>query len=598
MDVFGLLTMIGGLAMFLYGMKTMGDGLEKLSGGRLEKILEKLTSKRILAVLLGAVVTGAIQSSSAATVMVVGFVNSGIMKLSQAAGIIMGANIGTTVTSWLLSLTGIESSNLFLKMLKPSSFAPILALIGIILLMGSKSTKKKDIGVILLGFTVLMYGMETMSGAVKPLAENEAFTGILVKFTNPVLGVLTGLLLTAAIQSSSASVGILQALCVTGSVSYGLAVPVIMGQNIGTCVTALLSSVGSSKNARRASMIHLYFNLIGTAVFLIGFYVLNWMVDGFSFLNEAANAGGIAVIHSLFNVGAVLLLYPFADHLVHLAEITVRDHDKQEPEEEADIFSRLDTRFLDRPDFALEISKEVTEKMALETQSALRLAIKNRTSFSDVTVTEVIQRENTIDRYEDRIGSYIMQVKGKSISDHGKKTLAILEHCIGNFERISDHAVNLTETAEAVEQKNLHFSEAALAEIALYEQAIDAIMEMTVQAFIHMDLDLARNIEPLEQVIDDLNSRIKRHHLKRLREGSCAIELGVYIEDLLTNMERIADHCSNIGIGLLRIHEDKLDTHKYLDDMKDSPDDTYLTKYMEYKKTYALPKQLQLTGGV
>ncbi|KIR02756.1 Sodium-dependent phosphate transporter [Lachnospiraceae bacterium TWA4] len=589
MDIFGVLTMMGGLSMFLYGMKTMGDGLEKLSGGRLEHILEKLTSKRIMAVLLGVLVTGAIQSSSATTVMVVGFVNSGIMKLSQAVGIIMGANIGTTVTSWMLSLTGIESSNVFLRMLKPSSFAPILSLIGIILLMGAKNNKKKDIGVILLGFTILMFGMETMSGAVKPLADNEAFTGILTRFSNPILGVIAGLVLTAVIQSSSASVGILQALCTTGAVSFGMAIPIIMGQNIGTCVTAMLSSVGSSKNAKRASMIHLYFNLIGTFIFLIGFYSINQMIGGFLFLNNYATPSGIAIIHSLFNIGAVLLLYPFADKLVYLAEITVREHkENQENPENSNEWSKLDNRFLEYPDYALEVSQEVAEHMALKSQNAILLAIKNRKQYSENIISKVLQLENEIDQYEDKIGTYLMKMSGKPLSDHGKKTMAVLEHCISNFERISDHAVNLIEVVTAVNQKNLQFSKEALSEISIYEDAVCDIIKMTVQAFIHNDAELAKDIEPLEQVIDELNSTIKRHHLKRLRKGKCMIEMGVYIEDLLTNMERISDHCSNIGVGLIRIQDDAFDAHEYLDDIKDRPDERFQNKYIEYKKKYEL----------
>ncbi len=588
MDLFGVLTMIGGLCMFLYGMQSMGDGLEKLSGGRLEKVLERLTSKRILAVLFGALVTGAIQSSSATTVMVVGFVNSGIMKLNQAVGIIMGANVGTTVTSWLLSLTGIESDNFLLQMLKPSSFAPILALIGTILLMSSKDTKKKDIGGILLAFTVLMFGMETMSDAVKPLADNEAFTGILLRFTNPILGMLAGVLLTAAIQSSSASVGILQALCATGAISFGAAVPIIMGQNIGTCVTALLSSVGSSKNARRASMIHLYFNLIGTIVFMVAFYGINALTGGFSFLEESATASGIAVIHSIFNISAVVILYPFANQLVKLAELTVRDDSDKEVQTHE--WDKLDPRFLERPDYALEVAKSVTKEMAREAQRAILLAIKNGASYNEETIKEIIKIENELDLYEDHIGSYLMKLNGKPLSDAGKKMLSTLEHSIGNFERISDHAANLTEVSTVIHEKGLKFSDEAVAELSVFEAALSEIVDMTTQAFVHHDLELARNIEPLEQVIDDLNSRIKRHHLKRLRHGKCAIELGVYIEDLLTNMERVSDHCSNIGVGLLRIHDDRLDAHEYLDDVKGNPDEKFIEKYLEYKQKYKLPE--------
>ncbi len=588
MDIFGFLTMIGGLAMFLYGMNTMGESLEKLSGGKLEQLLEKLTSKRIMAVLLGMLVTGVIQSSSATTVMVVGFVNSGIMRLSQAVGIIMGANVGTTVTSWMLSLTGIEGNNVWLQMLKPSSFAPILAVLGILLFMGAKSSKQKNLGAILLGFTVLMFGMETMSGAVKPLADNEAFTSILTKFSNPVLGVIVGLLLTAVIQSSSASIGILQALCVTGAVSFGTAIPIIMGQNIGTCVTALISSVGTSKNAKRASMIHLYFNMIGTAIFLVVFYAINTLVGGFSFLENSANAGDIAVVHSLFNIGSVILLYPFADQLVSLAKLTIRD--KQENKETARTeFDRLDDRFLEHPDYALELCKEAAIHMAREAQLAFSLAIENRHDYEKAKVERIIQLENEVDHYEDVLNSYLIKLNGTALSDEGRKKLSVLEYCIGNFERISDHAVNVSDVTTEIEEKDLSFSKNAVQEIVVYEQAVSDIIKLTMQAFEQNDLELARDIEPLEQVIDELNRKVKRHHLKRLRKGKCAIEMGVYIEDLLTNFERVADHCSNIGVCLLRIQEDALNAHEYLDDIKDGQVEWFDERFKQFQEEYALP---------
>ena len=378
MDIFGVLSFVGGLAMFLYGMSAMGDGLTKLSGGKLEYLLEKLTSKRIMAVLLGAGVTAVIQSSSATTVMVVGFVNSGIMKLNQAVGIIMGANIGTTITSWILSLTGIQGDNVFIKMLNPSSFSPILAIIGVFMLMLAKSDKKKNVGTLLTGFSILMFGMHTMSSAVSPLADVPEFTGLLVKFSIPVLGVLAGTILTAVIQSSSASVGILQALCATGSVSYAVAIPIIMGQNIGTCVTALISSIGASKNAKRASMIHLYFNLIGTVLFMVVFYSINAIIGGFTFLDNPANAAGIAVVHSLFNIGAVLVLYPFGDKLVKLAQLTIPDH-VGEAEEKPDELAVLDERFLEKPAFAMELCRNAAVRMAQESRDALHLALDNVT---------------------------------------------------------------------------------------------------------------------------------------------------------------------------------------------------------------------------
>ena len=393
MNIFGVLTMIGGLAMFLYGMNAMGDGLAKLSGGKLEQILEKLTSKRIMAVLLGVIVTAIIQSSSATTVMVVGFVNSGIMQLSQAVGIIMGANIGTTVTSWLLSLTGIQGSSLFIQLLKPSSFSPVLAAVGIILTMTAKdNNKKKDIGNILVGFAILMFGMETMSSAVEPLAENAQFTSILTKFSNPLLGMLAGLVLTAVIQSSSASVGILQALCVTGAVGYKTAIPIIMGQNIGTCVTAIISSIGASKNAKRASMIHLYFNLIGTIIFMVVFYGINAVIGGFAFLDTPANAAGIAVVHTLFNIGAVLLLYPFGNQLVKLAQITIPEH-ADEKEQKPDEFAILDERFLEKPAFAMELCKNATIKMAEEAKDALELSLENLHIYDGKRVEKIIALE-------------------------------------------------------------------------------------------------------------------------------------------------------------------------------------------------------------
>ena len=455
MDIFGILTMIGGLALFLFGMDFMGANLSKASGGKLEHILEKLTSNPLKAVALGAGVTAVIQSSSATTVMVVGFVNSGIMKLSQATGIIMGANIGTTITSWMLSLTGIEGDSVFIKMLKPSSFAPILALIGIILYMFIKDEKKKHIGGILLGFAVLMSGMETMSGAVKPLADVPEFTGILTMFSNPVLGLIAGAVLTAVIQSSSASVGILQALCATGAVSYATALPIIMGQNIGTCVTAMISSVGASKNAKRAAFIHLYFNIIGTAIFMIVFYSVNVVVP-FAFLGESANAAGIAVIHSLFNVGATCLLLPFTKQLEWLACHTVRSKEKITTVENR--LRLLDSRFLDQPGLAMEHSNQVMSEMTRLTTNSLDMAMSLLESYNSEDEALVEEMENRVDMYEDQLGRYLLDISTRELNAADSYDLSVLLHCISDIERISDHTVSIARSAREMHEKQLDFS--------------------------------------------------------------------------------------------------------------------------------------------
>ncbi|MEE0597190.1 MAG: Na/Pi cotransporter family protein [Agathobacter sp.] len=589
MNIFSVLTMIGGLAMFLYGMDAMGDGLAKLSGGKLEQILEKLTSKRIMAVLLGIAVTAVIQSSSATTVMVVGFVNSGIMQLSQAVGIIMGANVGTTVTSWILSLSGIQGSSLFIQLLKPTSFSPVFAAIGIVLIMTAKdNNKKKDIGNILVGFAILMFGMDTMSGAVAPLAENEKFTSILTMFSNPILGMIAGLVLTAVIQSSSASVGILQALCVTGAVGYKTAIPIIMGQNIGTCVTALISSIGASKNAKRASMIHLYFNLIGTVLFMVVFYSINAIIGGFAFLNDSANAAGIAVVHSLFNIGTVLVLYPFGDKLVKLAQLTIPDH-VGETEEKPDELAVLDERFLEKPAFAMELCRNAAVRMAQESRDALHLALDNVTMYSESRVAKIIEMEESVDRYEDALGTYLVKLNNCDLSQKDSRTLSILLHCIGNFERISDHAVNITDSSTQMQEKKLKFSKKAMEELKVFSDALCDIVDETMEAFTMNDLDKARQIEPFEQVIDSLNIELKQRHIHRLRKGKCTIELGLILEDMITNFERISDHCSNIAVCMIRVNEDGFDTHEYLDVIKEEKAPWFEEEFYRLSKKYALP---------
>lgn len=589
MDIFSVLSMIGGLAMFLYGMETMGDGLAKTAGGKLEQILEKLTSTPIKGVLLGAAVTAVIQSSSATTVMVVGFVNSGIMKLSQAVGIIMGANVGTTVTSWIVSLAGIESNNILLQFLKPTSFCPILALIGIIFIMFTKDEKKHDIGGILLGFAVLMFGMDTMSNAVKPLADVPEFTGILTMFSNPLLGMLAGAILTAVIQSSSASVGILQALCATGSVTFGTALPIIMGQNIGTCITALISAIGAKKNAKRAAFVHLYFNIIGTVLFMIVFYTLNAFLH-FAFLGQATNAAGVAVIHSVFNVIATVCLLPFHRLLEKLATITVRGNDEDEEEMEGlpTELALLDERFLEKPAFAVGHCVTVARKMAEVTEESLVLATNLLDHYDKKTAKRVAVLESQIDTFEDMLGTYIIKLSSKPLSVTDNQTITTILHCSGNFERISDHAMNICETAQEMHKKELVFSEKASAELQTYIQALRKIVSMTMQAFNTDDYDLAKHVEPLEDVIDGINSKAKKHHIKRLQKGKCTIALSVPFEDLLTNFERVSDHCSNVAVCMIQTKDDVYDTHEYLDTLKENNTPEFRAMYEEYKEKYGL----------
>ena len=589
MDFFSILTLLGGLAMFLYGMQVMGDGLEKLSGGKLEKILENLSSNRLKAVLVGAAVTAVIQSSSATTVMVVGFVNSGIMHLSQAVGFIMGANIGTTITAWILSLAGIESSNFFVKLLNPSSFSPILALVGVIFIVFLHNEKKKDIGNIMVGFAVLMFGMNTMSGAVKPLAQVPEFTNILLKFSNPILGVLAGALLTAVIQSSSASVGILQALCVTGAVQYGTALPIIMGQNIGTCITAMLSSVGATKNAKRAAVVHLYFNIVGTIAFMGVFYLLNTFLH-FSFINDVAAAAGIAVIHSAFNVIATVVLLPFGDVLVKMACATIRDTKEEKAiSEEDQEFMILESRFLSNPGIAIEQSKTAAKKMAEQSQNALKLSFGLLDTFQEENAFRVEKIEAKVDRYEDELGTYLIKLNQKELSVEDSHSLSIMLHCIGDFERISDHALSIMKSAKEMWEKNAVFSPQAVKELHVMEKAVVDIVDKAYAVFANQDIQLAEEIEPLEEVIDELSRELKRRHVNRLRAGECTIEMGFILSDVTTSLERIADHCSNIGVCVTQVREDLYDTHSHLDTVKNAPGEHFHHELEVARVNYMLP---------
>ena len=585
-DFFSFLTMIGGLALFLYGMNVMGDGLAKLAGGKLERILEKLTANPIMGVFLGFVVTAVIQSSSATTVMVVGFVNSGIMRLSQAISIIMGANIGTTATAWILSLAGLEGGNFFMNLLKPTSFSPILAIIGVAMIMFSKKAKKQDLGTILIGFAILMIGMDIMTGAIKPLAEVTWFKELLVKFSNPILGLLAGAVLTAVIQSSSASVGILQAMSMNGLITFGTAFPIIMGQNIGTCVTALLSAIGASKNGKRTAFVHLYFNLIGTVIFMIAFYSINAFVD-FAFMDGSISGTGIATLHSIFNVSATLILLPCRKLLEKLACLTVRDKEVDNVAEKSEI-QLLDYRFLDKPSFAVEQCRNVAHKMAEISKDSIFKAMSLLKNYDEGVAEEVIHMESVVDKYEDQLGSYLVKLSGKATSEEDSRTVSLLLHCIGDYERISDHAINIQESAKELYEKGMGFSKKAQEELEVFTRAIEDIMNMTLIVFEEEDVDMAKSVEPLEEMIDYLSDELKNRHIARLREGRCTIEQGFVFSDITTNFERISDHCSNIAVSLIEIKDDEYDTHRYLDTVKhDSA--RFAEEYANCRERYALP---------
>ncbi len=581
MDIFAVFTLLGGLAIFLFGMNVMGESLEKSSGGRLKSVLEGMTSNCFKGVLLGAGVTAIIQSSSATTVMVVGFVNSGILKLSQAISIIMGANIGTTITAWLLSLTGIESSNIFVQLLKPSSFSPLLAFVGIILYMFVKDAKKKDIGTILLGFAILITGMELMSGAVSGLKDNESFTSILTLFSNPILGVITGAVITGIIQSSSASVGILQALSTTGSISYANAVPIILGQNIGTCVTAMLSSIGTNKNARRTAIVHLCFNIIGTFVFLIVFYLIHFLV-GFAFMENSINAAGIAVVHTIFNIFATVIMLPFIKGLEKLACFIIKDDETKQENQ------LLDERLLKTPSIAIAHAKKVTKNMALMAKTSLLSALMIVENYDNVIAQQIIDDEEKIDMYEDKLGTYLVKLSRIDLNYENSHETACLLHSIGDFERISDHAINLVEAANEIQEKNIAFSKEATNEISVMSEAVAEILELTYKAFAEEDLETAKKIEPLEQIIDKLKIQLKSNHIKRLQKGDCTIEVGFVFSDLINNYERIADHCSNVAVSLLTIVNDGFETHEYLNHVKTYGENEFLERYSQYQKKYSI----------
>lgn len=581
MDIFSVFALLGGLALFLFGMNLMGSGLEKVSGGKLERVLEKMTDKPLKGVLLGSIVTAVIQSSSAVTVMVVGFVNSGIMQLSQAVGIIMGANIGTTATSWILSLTGIESSNAIVSLFKPTTFSPLVAFIGIVFIFLDKNGKKKDIGSILIGFAILMYGMTAMSDAVKPLSENEAFANILLMFSNPILGVLAGAVLTAIIQSSSASIGILQALSSTGAITIGSAIPILLGQNIGTCVTALISSIGTSKNAKRAAMVHFYFNVIGTVVFLVLFYVLDIFLD-FAFKSDVLDAFGIAVIHTVFNILSTALLLPFSKQLEKLATMSVKESVQK------DEFPALDERFLLSPSYAVAQSYNVSVSMFELCKNMLLDALNMLEKYDSKVAEKIRQDEDLSDKYEDRLGTYLVNLASHDLTESDSNSVSGMLHAIGDMERIADHALNILELAEEISNKQISFSEDANAELSKMSAALREIMNLTFDAYKEYDPDIACHVEPLEQVIDLLKDLLKSNHIQRLRKGECTIEQGFIFTDISTNLSRISDHCSNIAVGIIRSKNSDFDTHSYLNSVKYSTQGQFVEDYKVYKEKYNL----------
>lgn len=592
MSIFDVLQLAGGLALFLYGMTLMEQGLNKLSGGRMEEILSRLTSNVFKGVLLGAGVTAVFQSSSATTVMVVGFVNAGIMSLNQAVGVIMGANIGTTATSWILSLTGIQGSSIFVRMLNPDSFSPILAMVGVIMIMLCKSDRRISTADILLGFSILMFGMSTMSSAVAPLKNVPEFTHILVMFQNPLLGVLAGAVLTAVIQSSSASVGILQALCVTGTMSYSTVLPVIMGQNIGTCVTAMISAIGASKNAKRTAFIHLYFNLIATVVFLFVFYILNSFIH-FRFMVWTATPAGIAVVHTCFNVLATLFWLPLHRMLVYLATVTVRDSETSESTdgEDADdtALKRLDRRFLSNPGFAVKQADLTVQHMGHMVAEELAAATSLILNFDREVFAKAEAGEEKIDIFEDRLNTYLTQISENDESKTTSRKITELQHCVGDFERISDHSLNLAQSARKMHDKDRHLSDKAVAELTVYINAVTEILKRTLSSFEKNDKIAAKSVEPLEDVIDRLDSQVKKRQTKRLKKGKCSVENGFILSDISTDLERIADHCSNIAISVLQEDSDENEAHEYLETLDRSSDREYTEQYLRDKEQFALP---------
>ncbi|MBQ9837723.1 MAG: Na/Pi cotransporter family protein, partial [Oscillospiraceae bacterium] len=557
MDLFSFIMLGGGLAFFLYGMNVMSSGLERMAGGKLEGALRRMTSSLWKSLALGAGITIAIQSSSAMTVMLVGLVNSGIMDISQTVGVIMGSNIGTTLTAWLLSLVGLETSNVALKLLKPENFSLIFALVGAVMIMMGKQQRKKDIGSIFVGFAVLMYGMKLMSNAVSPLADAPEFAALLTAFENPLLGVLVGAVFTGIIQSSAASVGVLQALALTGSITYGMAIPIIMGQNIGTCVTALISSIGVSRNAKKVAIIHISFNLIGTVVLLIVYYALNALLH-FTFTDSAIDAAGIAFVHSVFNVVTTVMLLPFGKFLVRIANTLLKDKAEETPKH------LLDERLLSTPSVAIAECDRLTNRMAEMAQATLMKAFAVSRSYDEAVSDSIIEDENELDRYEDELGTLLVHLSSQQLSANDSIRVSKMLHAIGDFERLGDHALNIRETAKELYDKSAHFSEEAQHEMLTLTDALEEILTIATEAYCTNNVKRAYRVEPLEEVIDDLVATIKSNHIARLTAGECDIEKGFILNDFLNNFERVSDHCSNIAVTIIELSNNRFDTHRYI----------------------------------
>ena len=581
MNIFSICTLCGGLAFFLFGMHVMSQSLEKIAGGKLEATLKKMTSNPFKSLALGAGITIAVQSSSAMTVMLVGLVNSGIMQLEQTVGVIMGSNIGTTLTAWLLSTAGIKSDNVLISMIKPENFAPIVALIGIIMIMMSKKKKRQDIGTIMVGFAVLMFGMELMKDAVSPLAEMEGFSKLLVAFKNPLLSVLFGAVFTGIIQSSAASVGILQALSLTGTISYRMAIPIIMGQNIGTCVTALISSIGVNKNAKRVTVVHMSFNIIGTIICLTVFYGLDAFIH-FSFVDKPIGAVEIAAVHSIFNIVTTLILLPFSNQLVKLAKKLIPDS------KEAEVSVLLDKRLIATPPLAVSQCREKTVDMAQGAKEALHEALRAMFDYSDKAVLSVEEKEQLLDEMEDQLSTFLLELSAVSLTDEDSRTVTELLHTISDFERISDHAINMIEIAQEMERNSQSFSDSAKDDFSTLFAALTEISGLTVKAFAGNDTEIALNVEPLEEVIDDLTAEIRDKHIDRLRKGECSPELGVYLSDLLINCERVSDHCSNIAVSIIQIAKSSMRSHVYLNELKAQRSEQFIGAYNSYHEKYRL----------
>ena len=582
MDLFDLLTLGGGLAFFLYGMNVMSHGLEKLAGGKLEGILRSMTASPVKGMLLGALVTAVIQSSSAVTVMLVGLVNSGIMALGQTVGVIMGANIGTTITAWLLSLVSIQGGSTVMQLLKPKHFSLVLAMIGVVMTMTAKSQKKKDVGTIFVGFTVLMYGMEMMSGAVEPLREMPGFAELFTAFRNPLLGVLVGTVLTAIIQSSSASVGILQALSLTGVITYGAALPIIMGQNIGTCITAVISSIGASRSARKVSIIHIAFNVIGSTVFLLLFVAADLLFRP-AIISAPIDPAGIAVCHSVFNLCTTALLLPFSRQLVRLADRAI----PPQPAPADTTHQLLDSRVLAIPAMAITACGSLTQQMAAAARYAVRTAIGLLETYNEAEASAISEGEETLDLYEDRLGQYLTQISGQGLSDYDSRQRFKMQHVIGDLERLGDHALNLLDSAREKRDKRLSFSPGAAAQLAVLQNAVCEILDITCRAYEASDVALAAQVEPLEQVIDLRVRQARDAHLRRLNAGECTIEAGFLLADVLSNFERISDHCSNIAVAVIEAESDRYDSHDYLEAIKTGENKEFQRSYRQYSEKYA-----------